>query len=76
MALRDFLTFADFLLQDAADKPLEALWYYIPEKDPDQDRAALLREMMPKKRGETMKYKQYYYRPVSKITRWDAEDDV
>ena len=61
---------------DAADKPLEPQWYYIPENDWDKDRATLLREMMPKKRNETKKHKQYYYRPVSKITRWDPEDDI
>lgn len=61
---------------DAADKPLEPQWYYIPEKDWDVERATLLREMMPKKRNETKKHKQYYYRPVSKITRWDPEDDI
>ena len=63
-------------LQDAADKPLEALYFYIPENDDDQDRAALLQEMMPKKRNETKKYKQYYYRPLGKLTRWEAEDDA
>jgi len=61
---------------DAADKPLEALWFYVPEKDEDQERAMLLQEMMPKKRNETKKHKQYYYRPLGKITRWDAEDEV
>lgn len=61
---------------DAADKPLEPQWYYIPEKDWDVERATLLKEMMPKKRNETKKHKQYYYRPVSKITRWDPEDDI
>ncbi|TDL25995.1 hypothetical protein BD410DRAFT_560374 [Rickenella mellea] len=60
---------------DAAGKPLEPQWFYIPEKDDDQERAMLLREMMPKKRNETKKHKQYYYRPVEKISRWDAEDE-
>ncbi|KAH8119302.1 hypothetical protein DFH11DRAFT_1722828 [Phellopilus nigrolimitatus] len=61
---------------DADDKPLETQWFYIPENDPDQDRAALLREMMPKKRNATKKHKQYFYKPLGKITRWDAEDDA
>ncbi|THH10522.1 hypothetical protein EW145_g1278 [Phellinidium pouzarii] len=49
---------------DADDKPLEAQWFYIPENDPDEDRASLLREMMPKKRKETKKHKQYFYKPL------------
>ncbi|KAI5118450.1 hypothetical protein M0805_006269 [Coniferiporia weirii] len=61
---------------DADDKPLEAQWFYIPENDPDQDRASLLREMMPKKRNETKKHKQYFYKPLGRITRWGAEDDA
>ena len=65
-----------FSLQDAADKPLETLYFYIPENDEDQDRATLLREMMPKKRNETKKHKQYYYRPLGKLSRWDMEDDL
>jgi hypothetical protein len=32
--------------------------------------------MMPKKRNETKKHKQYYYRPVGKLMRWEAEDDA
>ncbi|KAL5485163.1 hypothetical protein ACEPAI_7805 [Sanghuangporus weigelae] len=59
---------------DADDKPLEAQWFYIPENDPDQDRASLLREMMPKKRNETKKHKQYFFKPLGKISRWDPED--
>ncbi|KAL5528386.1 hypothetical protein ACEPAF_7522 [Sanghuangporus sanghuang] len=59
---------------DADDKPLEAQWFYIPENDPDCDRASLLREMMPKKRNETKKYKQYFFKPLGKISRWDPED--
>lgn len=61
---------------DAADNPLEAQWFYIPEKDEDQDRAVLLREMMPKKRTATKSHKQYYYRPLGKMSRWDAEEDA
>ncbi|KAL5507240.1 hypothetical protein ACEPAH_6696 [Sanghuangporus vaninii] len=59
---------------DADDKPLEAQWFYIPENDPDRDRASLLREMMPKKRNETKKHKQYFFKPLGKISRWDPED--
>ncbi|KAI0085087.1 hypothetical protein BDY19DRAFT_878737, partial [Irpex rosettiformis] len=55
-----------------------AQWFYIPEKDADQDRANLIRSMMrgPGKRSETMKYKRYYWKPLGKISRWDREDDL
>ncbi|KAG6852497.1 hypothetical protein C0991_011482 [Blastosporella zonata] len=64
--------------KDEAGRPLEAQWFYVPECDEDQDRAALVRSMMPRagKRSETKKYKQYYYRPLAKISRWDPEDDL
>jgi hypothetical protein len=62
--------------KDASDRPLEAQWFYVPERDEDQERAALIRSMMPRpgKRTETMKYKQYYWRPLEKISKWDPED--
>ncbi|KAI0338246.1 hypothetical protein BDW22DRAFT_1300630, partial [Trametopsis cervina] len=55
-----------------------AQWYYMPEKDVDQDRATLVKSMMrgPGKRSETMKYKRYYWKPLGKISRWDREDDL
>jgi len=64
--------------KDDADRPLESQWFYVPENDEDQDRAALIRSMMPRpaKRTETKKYKQYYWRPLDKISRWDTEDDL
>lgn len=64
--------------KDDSDYPLEAQWFYVPERDSDQERASLIRSMMPRpaKRTETKKYKQYYYRPLEKISRWDAEDDI
>lgn len=64
--------------KDDADRPLESQWFYVPENDHDQERAALIRNMMPRpaKRSETKKYKQYYYQPLGKITRWDSEDDL
>lgn len=42
-------------------------YFYIPTSDPDPDRAALLVSLMPRpnKRKETMKYKQYYWAPVT-----------
>ena len=50
----------------------------LPERDSDKERAALVRSMMrgPGKRSETMKYKQYYWKPLAKISRWDREDDL
>ncbi|KAG6860109.1 hypothetical protein C0995_015609 [Termitomyces sp. Mi166 len=64
--------------KDESGRPLEAQWFYVPEMDEDQERAALIRSMMPRpaKRNETKKYKQYYYRPLAKISRWDREDDL
>jgi lipoprotein NlpI len=66
------------IYQDDSDHPLEAQWFYVPERDSDQERAMLIRSMMPRpgKRSETKKYKQYYYRPLEKISRWDGEDDI
>lgn len=45
-------------------------FFYIPSGDPDPERAALLESLAPRpaKRAETMKYKQYYWRPVT-VTR-------
>jgi hypothetical protein len=65
-------------MQDESDPPLEAQWFYVPERDQDQERAQLIRSMMPRpaKRTETKKYKQYYYRPLEKISRWDPEDEL
>jgi len=62
--------------KDDADRPLESHWFYVPERDPDQERATIIRSMMPRpgKRSETKKYKQYYYQPLAKISRWDPED--
>jgi hypothetical protein len=64
--------------KDHSDRPLEAQWFYVPERDEDQERATLIRSMMPRpgKRSETKKYKQYYYRPLGKISRWDPEDEM
>lgn len=64
--------------KDDSDRPLESQWFYVPENDEDQDRATLIRSMMPRpaKRSETKKYKQYYWRPLDKISRWDTEDDL
>ena len=64
--------------QDDSGYALEAQWFYIPERDEDQERAALIRSMMPRpaKRSETKKYKQYYYRPLEKMSRWDPEDEI
>ncbi|KIJ68027.1 hypothetical protein HYDPIDRAFT_70423, partial [Hydnomerulius pinastri MD-312] len=56
-------------------KALEGRWFYVPERDEDQERALLISAIMPRqKRNETKKYKQYYYRPLDKISRWDPED--
>lgn len=64
--------------KDDSDRPLEAQWFYVPEMDEDQDRAALIRSMMPRpgKRSVTKQYKQYYWRPLDKISRWDPEDEL
>jgi hypothetical protein len=45
---------------------MNAQWFYVPERDPDQERAGLIRKMVgrPSKRSETKKFKQYYWEPV------------
>lgn len=67
---------ANFVRQDDSNRPLEAQWFYVPEMDEDHERATLIRAMMPRpaKRSETKKYKQYYWRPLGKISMWDSED--
>ncbi|KAJ7070999.1 hypothetical protein C8F01DRAFT_1108631 [Mycena amicta] len=60
--------------QDVSDHSFEEQWFYLSERDPDQDRAQLFVSFRPAKRTETKKYKQYFYRPLGKISRWDAED--
>ncbi|KZP34208.1 hypothetical protein FIBSPDRAFT_1035296 [Athelia psychrophila] len=64
--------------KDDSDRALEAKWFYVPERDADQERATLISSMMPRaaKRTETKKYKQYYFQPLDKISRWDPEDDL
>ena len=50
-------------------------WFYVPERDEDQERASLISSLAPRqKRSETKKYKQYYWRPLDRISRWDPED--
>ncbi|KAI0762173.1 hypothetical protein BD413DRAFT_484805 [Trametes elegans] len=57
---------------------LEARWFYDPDRDEDGERATVVRSMMrrPGKRSETKKAKQYYWRPLPKISRWDPEDEL
>ena len=66
--------------QDLANHALslEARWFYDPDQDQDADRATLVRSMMrrPGKRSETKKAKPYSWRPLPKISRWDAEDEL
>jgi len=58
--------------KDAASRKLENQYFYNPENDPDQARAEILREMVPKKRGVTKQHRQYYFAPVGKnSTKWD-----
>ncbi|THH19353.1 hypothetical protein EUX98_g8793 [Antrodiella citrinella] len=53
-------------------------YFYVPENDADADRAAIIRSIMPRpaKRSETKKYKQYYWKPLGKVSRWDSEDAI
>jgi len=48
--------------------PFSSRFFYVPDCDPDTERAQLVRLTMPGsgKRSETMKYKQYYWKPVGK----------
>ncbi|EEB94734.1 hypothetical protein MPER_06405, partial [Moniliophthora perniciosa FA553] len=61
-----------------AEHLLEAQWFYVPERDEDQERATLIKSIMPQpaKRNETKKYKQYYWKPLGKTLRWDAVDGI
>ncbi|KAL4073771.1 hypothetical protein J3A83DRAFT_4357719 [Scleroderma citrinum] len=50
-------------------------WFYVAERDEDKERAVLIGALAPRqKRSETKKYKQYYWKPLDRISRWDAED--
>lgn len=62
--------------QGDGSRAMEAQWFYVPERDPDQERAGLMKMMFPRlaKRSETKKYKQYYYAPLARINKWDPED--
>ena len=75
-----WLTIVPLRIQDLANHSLslEPRWFYDPDQDADVDRATLVRSMMrrPGKRSETKKAKQYYWRPLPKISRWDAEDEL
>ncbi|KIY51246.1 hypothetical protein FISHEDRAFT_70889 [Fistulina hepatica ATCC 64428] len=50
-----------------------ATWFYVPDNDSDKERAEILRLVMPEKRRETRKYKQYYFEPLAKIDKWNPE---
>ncbi|KAJ4478341.1 hypothetical protein J3R30DRAFT_3480569 [Lentinula aciculospora] len=56
--------------KDPRDLPLpfSSRFFYVPDCDPDIERAQLIRLTMPGsgKRSETKKYKQYYWKPVGK----------
>ncbi|KAG2355000.1 hypothetical protein BDR07DRAFT_1242354, partial [Suillus spraguei] len=59
------------------DGEKQARWFYVSERDEDRERAELLKELMPKqKRNETKKFKQYYYAPLQKVSRWESEDTI
>lgn len=65
----------DSSYEKSRHKVLDNRWFYVAERDEDSERAALIIALMPRqKRKETKKYKQYYYRPLDKISRWDPED--
>ncbi|KAF9076871.1 hypothetical protein BDP27DRAFT_1312734 [Rhodocollybia butyracea] len=52
----------------ALPPPFSSRFFYVPDKDPDTERASLIQLTMPGagKRSETKKYKQYYWKPVGK----------
>ncbi|KAL0058134.1 hypothetical protein AAF712_015200 [Marasmius tenuissimus] len=65
--------------KESLDRALDAHYFYIPERDEDQERATLIKSIMPRagKRTETKKYKQYYWKPVEgKTLKWDAVDGI
>jgi hypothetical protein len=49
-------------------------WFYVPERDADRGRAAAIGAAMPARRAEARRPKRYYWRPLGKISRWDAEE--
>ncbi|KAI0075648.1 hypothetical protein K474DRAFT_1599429, partial [Panus rudis PR-1116 ss-1] len=66
-------------IESSFKKPaLEAQWFYDPERDSDKDRATVIRSLMPRpgKRSVTKQYKQYYWKPLGKISKWDPEDEL
>jgi hypothetical protein len=60
----------------AGGRHVERMWFYIPEGDDDLERAAMAKAMMPERRAESRKFKRYYWKPLDKISRWDAEDEL
>ena len=57
------------------EESVHGRWFYVPERDEDRERAGLISALAPRqKRSETKKYKQYYWRPLDRISRWDPED--
>ncbi|KAF7306951.1 hypothetical protein MIND_00487900 [Mycena indigotica] len=59
---------------DDSERVSEEQWFYQSERDPDQDRAQLFVSIRPAKRAETKKFKNYFYKPLERISRWDPED--
>ncbi|KAH8814525.1 hypothetical protein DL96DRAFT_1560868 [Flagelloscypha sp. PMI_526] len=55
----------------------EPQWFYIPENDPDRERADLLRAIMPRssgKRAATKTLKRYYFKPLEPLkSAWEEE---
>ncbi|KAA1472782.1 hypothetical protein DENSPDRAFT_839147 [Dentipellis sp. KUC8613] len=51
---------------ESSGESLPPSYFYLAALDPDRERGALLATLAPRpaKRAETMKYKQYYWRPV------------
>jgi len=53
-------------------------WFYVSEQDDDRERASVVGAIYEprQKRSETKKYKQYYWKPLDKISKWDPEDEL
>jgi hypothetical protein len=51
-------------------------FFYVPDADDDRERAGLMSAAMPARRAEARRPKRYYWKPLGKISRWDAEDAI
>ncbi|EIW83493.1 hypothetical protein CONPUDRAFT_52376, partial [Coniophora puteana RWD-64-598 SS2] len=63
---------------EEAESAADGRWFYVSERDDDRERASVVGAIYEprQKRSETKKYKQYYWKPLDKISKWDPEDEL